>query len=228
MNFWTQFPQAACYPSCGCEPLADSLIRQPWAFWSSFAYIFVAWFIYKRATVKSLELKLWSGVLCYLAVSSGFAHASYLRLAMAMDFSSIVVILSFFSVINFLKLLRRSQTEIIIWFSTYSVVLVGCFYFIHGVPRIVLCLMIFFLAVGDLFRDLRSEMWQGRAKPFWLSMGILALSFCAFVVDTFGLICEPLSWLHGHTLWHIGAALSIYFYGVWRFQLPSISSKKES
>jgi hypothetical protein len=33
--------------------------------------------------------------------------------------------------------------------------------------------------------------------------------------------CEPTSWLHGHTLWHLGSAWAIYEYTRWRFLPPS-------
>jgi hypothetical protein len=197
---------------------------QPSAFWSSFAYVLTAFFIYYRAPSKTFELKLWSGVLCYLAFSSMFAHASYLRLALAMDF----VIISFFSFTNLLKLLKRSHKEIIFWFVIFSSLLVVCFYFISGLPRILLSVLIFFFALGDLFRDMKSELWQGRSKPFWICMGVLFVSFWVFIIDTFQIFCLSNSIFHGHTLWHIGSAISTYFYGVWRFQLPSISSKKAS
>lgn len=228
MNFWSQFTMGHCYPSCGCEPLLDAIIMQPLAFWSSLAYLVTAIMIYRRVEKKNLELKLWTWTLVYLTFSSMFAHASYTRLALAMDFSSIVVLISLFTFYNLLLLLKQSKSRIIFWTILYISVLISCFYYMGGWARIGICLLIFFFAVGDLVRDMRTELFRARARPFWNCLWILAASFVAFVVDTTGVVCTPDSWIHGHTIWHFGTAVSAYFYGVWRFKLPRRFDRRPS
>lgn len=220
MSFWTQFPLGECYPKCGCEPLGTGLIMQPFAFWSSLAFALVAFIFYKRTEEKSFELKLWVGLLYYLTFASLFAHASYLKIALAMDFSTIVVLLSFFSLMNLFGLLRLGKKKIIFWLSVYVILLTGCFTVLSGWPRISLCVLIFFFALGDLIRDLRSELFDASAKPLWTSLGILFFSFSGFLADSLLINCVEESWVHGHTLWHIGASASVYYYSVWRFQRP--------
>ncbi len=59
MNPWARFEQALCYPvKCQCEAPQDALIRQPSAFWSSFAYVIAGLAIYRHIKDKTFELKM--------------------------------------------------------------------------------------------------------------------------------------------------------------------------
>ncbi len=218
MNYWAQFARGHCYPHCGCEPLLEVWIMQPWAFWSSFAYALTGFILYRKIENKTFELKLWAGIMYYLTFSSLFAHASYTRLALAMDFSSIVVLIGLGSFINLLFHFKRSEKQIALLIIPYIVLLVCFFYFVGGWIRISLCLVFFFFILWDLVRTKRNNVFQPTSRFLWKSLAILALSFVAFLVDTTGIICKPESWLHGHTLWHIGTAISAYYFGKWRFK----------
>ncbi len=218
-TFWAQFPQGDCMPRCGCEILGSGLIMQPLGFWSSLAYGICGIILYRRIQQHSLKLKIFVGLLFYLCVSSMFAHASYLKIALAMDFSSIIVLISFFPAYSFLVLLKRTPGQIIFWLSAYVMSLVAILYFISGWPRITICLLIFLFALGDLFRERRNQLLGPRSRSFWLFLSIMFLSFCAFVVDTTHYICHPTGWIHGHEFWHCGTALGTYYFGRWRFHL---------
>jgi hypothetical protein len=218
MNYWSQFSRAHCYPNCGCEPLVDLWIMQPWAFWSSFTYAIAGFILYRKVEKKTFELKLWTVIMYYLTVSSLFAHASYTRLALAMDFSSIIVLIGLASFINLLFYFKKSEKQIAFILIPYVALLVGFFYFVGGWARISLCLIVFFFSLWDLVRSRRKEIFHQSSKPLWMSLWILVFSFAAFLVDTTSIICRPDSWIHGHTLWHLGTAMSSYYYGKWRFK----------
>jgi hypothetical protein len=218
-TFWAQFAQADCMPKCGCEALGSGLIMQPIAFWSSFAYLLSAYFLYRRIQNRTLKLKIFVGLLTYLCFSSLFAHASFIKIALAMDFSSIVVLISFFPAYNLLTMLKRTPAQIIGWITLYVLSLVSVLYFISGWPRIILCLLIFLFALGDLFRERRKDLMSSRSRSFWQFLSIMFLSFCTFIVDTSHMICEPDGLIHGHMFWHFGTALGTYFFGRWSFHL---------
>lgn len=216
MNPWKGFDGASCLPdNCGCELARDALIRQPSAFWSSFAYIVAAWAIYREVINKSLELKLWAGVCFTLGISSLFGHASFINLALAMDFASIILVLSFFAILNLLLLLKQSPQRILFYLALYYVTLFGAMYYMGKWAKISFCLLIFFFSVGDIIRELG---WRFlKARTLQLSLFILALSFGMFLVDELHLDCNPEATFQWHSMWHIGTAISMYYYGKWRF-----------
>lgn len=208
---WSRFEQVQCLPNkCQCEYARDALIRQPSAFWSSLAYVIAGLAIYRHIKDKTVELKLWALACVIMGLSSLFGHASYIKLAMAFDFASIVLILSFFAVLNLLRMMKWS-----LWyFVVYYAALVGSMYAMGKFSKIGVCLLVFFFAMGDVIRD---EGWGFlKEKTLQLSLFILTVSFGLFLLDENHVGCDPLSWFQYHSLWHTGTALSMYFYGKWR------------
>lgn len=216
MNPWTQFEQASCLPdNCQCELTRDALIRHPSAFWSSLAYIIAAWAIYREIANKSLELKLWAGVCALMGFSSLFGHASFINFALAMDFASIILVLSFFALLNLLLLLKQSIRKILIYLFIYYVCLFVAMYYMNKWAKIGFCLLIFAFSMGDVIRETG---WRFlKARTLQLSLLVLFFSFGMFIVDEMHLGCEPEAWFQWHSMWHIGTAISMYYYGKWRF-----------
>lgn len=216
MNFWLQFDQASCYPDkCQCEVARDAFIRQPSAFWSSFAYIFAALAIYRYVAKKSMELKLWTSVCFLMGTSSLFGHMSFTRFALAMDFASIVLVLSFFALLNMFLMLKQSVGRILLYFFTYYLALFASMWAMGKWAKIGVCVLIFIFSVSDMIREMG---WKFlKARTLQLSLLILTVSFGLFLIDEFHIGCNPESWFQWHSVWHIGTALAMFFYGKWRF-----------
>lgn len=216
MNPWTGFAPASCFPDkCQCEMVQEGLIRQPSAFWSSLAYLFAAFAIYRHIAHKTTELKLWTLVCVLMGLSSLFGHASFINLALALDFASIILVLSFFALLNFFLRFKLSYERIIVYFVLYYGLLYGAMYFLGKWPKIIFCLVIFLFSLFDIIREAGWTFFK--AKSILLSLLVLIVSFGMFLIDEFHLHCDPKSWFQWHSLWHIGTALSIYYYGKWRF-----------
>lgn len=220
MNIWSGFKAASCFPDkCQCEAVRDAVIRQPSAFTSSIAYIFAGLFIYRHVADKTFELKLWTFVCVLMGISSHLGHASFTNIFLAMDFASIVLIISFFALLNFLRLLKVQHGKIILIFIFYYALLYLAMYSMSKWAKIGMCLLIFFFSLGDMIREMGMRFFK--ARDLQLSLGILTISFGLFLLDENHIGCLPHSWFQFHSLWHIGTAVAIYFYGRWRFATPA-------
>lgn len=200
---------------CNCEFVYDALIRQPSAFWSSAAILVGAVVLYRQARQRNFDLKLWTAILFLLGLSSHFGHGSFTRLGLAMDFGSIIIVISFFAVLNLMKQLRQSYLRIILAFAAFFCGVFFVMYSMEKWTKVGVCLLIFLFALGDLVREMR---WSFlRARTLQLSILVLAFSFGLFIMDELKIGCEPKSWFQLHSLWHLGTAVSLYLYGRWRF-----------
>lgn len=217
MSFWSQFRPADCLPDhCNCEFISDSFVRQPLCAWSSLTYVFFALWLYFRLGERSFELRAFCTVFGVLGVSSFFAHMSFIQLAMALDFGSIITVISFFAILNFLEMLNQSRARITFWLSLYFVSVSFGMYFMEKLAKIGVALLVFVFAIGDLLRDMGWDFLKERTLQ--LSLLILGASFVLFVLDEMHWNCDPHSLWQQHSLWHIGTSFAIYLYGKWRFK----------
>jgi hypothetical protein len=210
MNLWEQFEPASCLPdNCNCELVRDSFIRQPSAFWSSFAYIGTSFATIYFIKNKTRELKSWAFVCFVMGLSSLFGHMSFTRLSLAFDISSIVLVLTFFPIVRLLSRKEISQIKIFFIFLFFFVILFLGIYELDKWPKVFLCLTVFIFVLKDTFRSSKNY------KLFQVSVCILLASFGLFLLDEFHIGCDPMSFFQFHSIWHIGTALSMFFYGKW-------------
>lgn len=217
MNPWAGWKMSSCYPDkCQCEAIRDELIRQPSSFFSSIAYVIAGLLIYRHISKKSFELKLWASACVLMGISSHLGHMSFVKVFLAMDFASIVLILSFFAILNLLRMLKVNTGRIIVILALYYAGLYFAMYSMNKWGNIGMCLLIFSFSIGDLIREMG---WSFlKARTLQLSLLVLTVSFGIFVIDEMHIGCHPTSLFQWHSLWHIGTATSMYFYGRWRFE----------
>jgi hypothetical protein len=216
MNFWGTVDKVSCFPNCGCEFVdVNHFITQPFAAWSSFFYWIAAFYILKKHYRNREVFHLWTGLLIVLGISSFLVHASWTRWAGAMDFASIATILSFFVFLRFIHSRRA------LWLSLYFILLCVLFYFLSGWLRISLASSIF---LGTLW-ELRERFGVKVLSDSYVLklIALLLFSFCFFVLDELRILCDPQGFIHGHTIWHLGGAMTIALYGDWRFKKPKIT-----
>jgi hypothetical protein len=218
MNIWSAYPRALCLPNnCGCEAInLDVLIAQPSAFWSSLFHLIFAVVLYIHVKEKTQELKLWVLSLVILGLSSHFAHGSFLEFAMAMDFAGIVLVMSFFALYKWLVKRVSSTPVLVVLLLIYQVSLWMTFYSLDKWFKVSMCVVIFGIAIAELLYAEGKAFWK--ARDLHLSLGTLVASFALFMLDELKVFCNPHSWLSGHSVWHLGTALTLYFYGKWRFR----------
>jgi hypothetical protein len=217
MNPWKHFEQPSCLPDgCQCEAVRDAFIRQPSSTWSSLAYVFAGLFIYRQVNEKSMDLKVWTLVCVTMGMSSLVGHMSFIKLTLALDFASIVLVISFFGLWNLLNLLKISSARIFIYFSIYYVFLFGVMYGLNKWAKVGLCILVFGFAMGDVVREMGWRFLKARTLQW--SIATLALSFGIYIMDEMHIDCRPLHLFQWHSVWHMGTALSMFLYGKWRFE----------
>lgn len=215
---WSNYPRALCLPDdCGCEFVhLDHWIAQPSAFWSSLFHIFFAFLLYFVVKDKSQRLKFWVISLIILGLSSHFAHGSFLEFAMAMDFAGIILILSFFALYKWLVKWVTSSWKILFLLVSYQGGLWMTFYSLEKWFKVSLCLVIFTISIVELMHSEGKKFWK--AQDLHIALGTAVLSFLLFMMDELKIYCSPHAFITGHSVWHFGTGLSLFYYGKWRFR----------
>jgi hypothetical protein len=215
---WSLFSRALCLPdNCGCEYVnLEAWIAQPSAFWSSLFHLIFAIVLYMQVKKKNQRLRLWVFSLILLAFASLFGHGSFLEFAMATDFAGIVLVISFFAAYEWLSKKFKSTAILVTFLLTYQIGRWFTFYSLNKWTKFSICLVIFALAMLELVRSEGRAFLQARHLHY--ALGILMISFGFFLMDELKVMCDPHSWLSGHTIWHFGTGLTLYYYGKYRFR----------
>ncbi len=215
---WSQFTRALCLPeNCGCEHVhLNAWLAQPSAFWSSSFYLIFAFLLFLQVQPKTQRLKLWTFSLVLLGLASHFAHGSFLEFAMAMDFGGIVLVTSFFPLYGWIsKKISKTSTQMLIIFL-YQAGLWFVFYSLNKWVKFSICIVIFGIAFYEIYISEGKSFFKARQLHY--SICVLFISFFIFMLDELKIFCHPHSFFSGHSVWHLGTALSLYFYGKWRFR----------
>ncbi len=217
MSFWSKFPQPTCLPdSCQCEFVYDALIRQPSSFWTSGIYVLFALFQYTQIKVKGYTFQAWTAAIIVIGLGSMFAHGSFTRFSMAIDFATIILTISLFPLINRLKVRALSHFKISLFLIFYYILLALALYSMPKWYKIILCLIIFLVSIKDQFIEIKKS-GKEITKDLRIFFITLLVSFLFFMLDEFRVSCVPQSLLQWHSLWHIGTATAIYYFGKWKF-----------
>ena len=216
MNPWKNFEQAVCLPdNCMCEGIRDSFIRQPSATWTSLAYLLAATAIYRYVKEKTMDLKLWALVCTLMGLSSFFGHMSFVRFSLALDFASIVLVMSFFSIWNLLTRLRQSLTRIFIFFALFYLTIYGAMFSMTKLGKMGVVFVVFIFAMVEIIREMGPGLLKARTLHY--SLGVFTFSFGLFVMDEMHVNCSPHSLFQLHSLWHLGTSIAMFLFGKWRF-----------
>lgn len=216
MNFWSLFERIECFPNCGCEPMiAGCIICQPVNFISSLPYFLVAIILYLRHRSDDSEFLGWAVLLGAVGASSMFAHSSYIRIAMAMDYTSIIFLLTFFFYFDLIKSGPLKKIPGWIMLPGYYVTLMVVMFPLDLWTQYYVSMAMFGLALIHFFRKHGINVLFQRSVI--ISIMIISVSMVFLLMDKDERLCH-VKWLpYGHTLWHIGSALSAYFFGKWYF-----------
>jgi hypothetical protein len=201
------FGNIDCYPYCGCEPSIPWLfIRQPWAFISSIAYFISAWLIVRKSQRLQVPHHFWPVVLYLVGATSAVAHSNFSKLSMAMDFASIIFFITFLPVMDLFK--RRALSLSIYYLALVLALLpftlIGQFYF---------SMVMFLLGIQYFIRKRGIQMLKEGRVLF--SLGLIGVSVIFMFLDKNEFFCQLEYVPYGHTIWHVGSAIGIYFFMDW-------------
>jgi len=218
MSFWIQFPRAICLPdNCGCEFVdVNAWIAQTSAFWSSFFHLILAIYFYRLIPLRDQKMRLWFFSLVLLALGSLFGHGTFLEFAMATDFAGIILVTSFFALYSFMYRFKLSSFKLVCSLIFYFVGLTFAFYSLEKWTKVSLCLFVIALAIFEMIKQMGPGILK--QKEIRMALSLLLISFGFFLLDELKIFCDPQSWLSGHSVWHLGTALSLNIYGRFRLQ----------
>ncbi len=216
IDFWSIFARTDCFPNCGCERMMDGCwVCQPVSIASSLPYLIVAVLLLVRHKKPGKKLILWSTLLGIVGLSSMFAHSTYIRAAMAMDYTSIIFLQTFFF---FTRLIERSPLQHISHYILYP----GYYLFLYVllVPldvwsQFYVALIFFSVALVDfLYHKGLSILWE---RNLIISFFLLGISVIFMLIDKYETFCAMKYVPYGHSIWHLGSALSAWYFGWWYF-----------
>ncbi len=215
MPQWMGLTQFECFPHCSCEVMrAGCIICQPYAFWSSISYLIASIVIFFIVKNRDEELKLWCFSLFIVSIGSFFAHASYTKVAMAMDFASILNL-------HLLFLMRRwvwkkmPKVSSYLWITLILIVLVAALYFLGRWEQTFVALGIFILGSFELLGRVKIR-FDKKNRFFFYCFGLMSVMYGLFLFDSTEWLCSRLI-IPPHTLWHIGSGICACLFSQWYF-----------
>jgi hypothetical protein len=182
---------------------------------TSVVYLALAVVFYRAHRQRGPEATLFAASFFSLGLASMVAHGTLIKLGTSWDLAAIILIISFFPFFRLAtKFLRKTGLIVLAWLAYYVLIWYGFMLIPKGLFLYPI-LLVFALSVYDLTRTHAAGAW--RSRDLRLALGIIFLSFGIYALDELRIVCDPHSWLQGHSLWHFGSAVSIFLYGRWHF-----------
>ncbi len=224
---WAPFNLIDCYPHCGCEPYIPwLLVRQPWAFASSLAYFAVGYLLHLQGKKRGVSLKGLPFLMCLVGTTSMFAHSNFSKIAMAMDYSSIIFLITFFPVMDLVTgtFLKRIPLGL----------LLPCYYILLIVILLPFKLMQQYWISSGFFLLGLVHIYRKKGPLFILEKKVL-IAFLLLGISVAFMFLDKIEWFchlkfipYGHTLWHFGSAISMYIFWSWYFFESNTQLENES
>ena len=218
MNIHTWLKLADCFPNCSCESSDNAWGNLSIAFWTSTFYFLAALGVYKKIKVRSFESEFWTFICINLSISSMLFHSFYIQSTLALDYASITMALSFFTLFPLVKRVFKRKILVEWTFIILFLLLWMLFMLLDKQSRIILCLTIFILSLPEVANKLGRHPLRSR-RFLYISCALILISFACFLLEELKIWCDPSHWVQGHTFWHVGSALGLYLYGRWRFEV---------
>lgn len=234
-NFWQQYPTDSDISTFFCEYTDMSkIVRQPINTFSNLAYLLPGIAILRRGwkdQSKRTRYNIVSAnpfysimlgcILLYIFVASTFFHSSLIGFASKLDFSA-VYSLSLYPLMYFTHRVwllsigvpsntkhTKSTTTVITAFTVLYVLLT--FGMPEGMENYVVLSIIVFIALLGLIVERYDS---GRTNHLYLITGIACIAFAVmwFGFDIYKILCIPDSYIQPHSLWHLFAGLSTFYF----------------
>ncbi len=234
-NFWQGYPTDNGIGTFFCEYTNMSkIVRQPVNTFSNLAYLLPGLAIlwrgwkdqskrtrYNIVSANPFYSIMLGGILLYIFVASTFFHSSLIGFASKLDFSA-VYSLSLYPLMYFTHRVwllsigvpsntrhTKSTTTVITAFTVLYVLLT------FGMPEgmenyVVLGIIVFIALLGLIVEKYDS----GRTNHLYLVTAIACIAFAVmwFGFDIYKILCIPDSYIQPHSLWHLFAGLSTFYF----------------
>ncbi len=213
--FWHGVAEVVGAPNIKwCEETLCALVSEPSNTWSNLPYLtFGIWFWLRLRRSPHAELR-WMGPAMFLMGLFSFVyHASNNYVSQVFDFIGMYLFVFWLLVINLRRLgvlAHKAQLP------TFVALCVGGTALVHGmyVAGLKFQLIVAVSAVtlvATEFMARRREAVRPPIRTFATALVFLALAQTASLLDASRILCDPQSWLQGHAVWHVLAAIGLAF-----------------
>lgn len=218
--FWNQMQAAHCMPHCWCEAVRwDSLIRQPANVWSNFSMFAVAvvvlWLSRRKSpqnllTANPSYSRLYAFGLTLTGLGSMFFHASLTHIGQWVDLIGMYFLATVLYLYNYSRLRALPTRTLLLLYVASVTFFTLLMYFVPQANDILFGVLILVFVFFVIFtqRKLKTKV-RGWFIVFAVVSYYSGSTF--WILDKQLKLCAPDSWLQGHAVWHILAALATLF-----------------
>ncbi|MGH1469253.1 MAG: ceramidase domain-containing protein [Bdellovibrionales bacterium] len=210
---WYEAQQAYGAPNVNwCESTICSYINEPANTWSNLGYIIVAILIFRK--YKSSLMKIFSLSVFLVGFLSGLYHATNNYLTQFIDIIAMGGIGSVLLALSVTRLLYGNTQSFYSWFwfilfaNTFTLMV---FDIINLPLQLTVIIHFVLFLVAELLNSYKDKDIV-EYKWFILGMMVLVVGQISTQMDLKRIYCQEENlFLHGHVLWHLLGALSLYF-----------------
>ncbi len=199
-----------------CETTICSWISEPANTWSNVLYLVFAVVIYLHCR-KSPHLELrWMGPAMFLMGTFSLVyHASNNYVTQVFDFIGMYLLVFWFLVINLRRcgfIARSSQVKVWTLLSVACTILVHAMYLAGLKFQLIVAVGALAIIATEVIARRKDAAEQVPIGNFVVGLGFVGVAQVASLMDGSRTLCIPdHAWLQGHAIWHVLAAIGLYF-----------------
>jgi hypothetical protein len=195
-----------------CEERLCAWVAEPSNAWSSLGYILVGLYMLRHALRPAAPRSIAvAAAQIMIGIGSFFFHASGIFWGELVDQVGMFMLSGLILAYSLAQLRNLSAVRTV---QIYISLVLGSSLFLllirpAGIPLFALQLV---MGIGLQLKLWKATVEGERAlyRPFFVALGIFAVSFCVWLGDITGVVCNPQNHLlTGHAIWHILNALSV-------------------
>lgn len=212
-------PATCVETGCFCEAVSGGIPTQIGASWSSLAFVLLGvWVILNRgaqATRERTLLPLAGIAMIAIGASSFVYHATLTFVGQWLDVFS-MYLLGLLLGLGALWRAGRLSGRAAIWMFVVLAIVLGVAQFVYPDARRILFALV--LLPGVILELTPYIAGRGPGSRRWIlaALATFVLAYVIWVLDQSAL-CDPNSWLHGHSVWHVlGAVAALLVTVHWR------------
>lgn len=213
---WHEAQQSFGPPNVNwCEPNICSYINEPANTWSNLGFAFV--FVALIAKFKDPLVRNFAWCVLFMGLASATYHATNNYLTQYIDFLGMFLVTSYILAFSSLRARKKPLNGLLTWlwfFLLIHSVLFMIFDIVNWPIQPIVALGTPLIILLDLYSGFREKI-LGKYLFFFLGMITLGVAQSFAIIDIKRIYCEPENLLlHGHVIWHLLSALSMFFYGL--------------
>ena len=230
---WYEAQQSFGAPNVNwCESSHCSLINEPANTWSNLGFLLIGiLIIYKINQIKERIINHFAWTVIVMGILSWVYHATNNYLTQFFDFFGMYLMTSFVVAFNYQRVRGKDPRDLYsgFWFMMMFNISLFLVFDITDMP-------VQNTAIVNILLMLALEIWagfkEGSFKNYsmcWLAIVILGTAQGFSQADLKRIWCEPDNlFIHGHTIWHLLAAVGMLFIGVHIYRMLGRYKEKEA